>query len=195
LSDELIVYSMVAESGTSVWKWADTVYYIGNSLYPRLLPSADGKTGMITRTRLTELVKDSHEWVTATPVTGSTTSGEVYLRFFVEQITSGDRWTIIHAGSTLQRDYNHVFFVKDAVTTDITDESGNVLVQEFHIPAGETVTSISGDPNGVSGECEIAIRYNVPNLLTVVGNVDELQTTAKGSVVDAINELFERING
>jgi hypothetical protein len=40
----------------------------------------------------------------------------------------------------------------------------------------------------------IAIRYNVENLLTVLGNVDLLETAAKNNVVAAINELKARID-
>jgi hypothetical protein len=44
------------EVGEEMWAWADTIYNIGDPLYPRILASAMGQTGLITRTRLTEIM-------------------------------------------------------------------------------------------------------------------------------------------
>jgi hypothetical protein len=111
------------------------------------------------------------------------------------QITSGASWNITHTnGTQLVRDSNHIYWFDGANTTDITDTSGNTLIYNFQIPAGNTVASITGNPNGQRTECMIAIRYNVENLLTVLGNVDLLETTAKNNVVAAINELKARID-
>jgi hypothetical protein len=175
-----------------MWRWEDTACNIGDPAYPRLLPSELGVTGLITRTRLTELVADSHTETQATPAVGSVTSGSVWHRILVPQLTNALNWQIVHTdGSVLVRNDRVIYWQESgeaAVYLTEADNSGETLVYDFQIPAGKTVDTVTGNPNGDSAEAEITVRYNVPNLLDVMGDVDALETDAK-RIVPAINEL------
>jgi hypothetical protein len=176
------------------WKWADTTLPIGDPSYPRLLDTTESQSGALSGERGTELIRDSHTFVQALPGVGAVTSSTVYLAMAAAQITSGASWNITHTnGTSLTRDANHIYWFDGANTTDITDAAGNTLIYNFQIPAGNEVASLTGNPNGQLSECMIAIRYNVENLLTVLGNVDLLQTAAKNNVVAAINEIQAKI--
>ena len=114
---------------------------------------------------------------------------EQYIQSSINGLTHLKKEIVDVLPSDEDAEENILYLVKDASVVDDVVYNQYLLIDGVLEPLGNTSTDMSNYYNKDESDAKFALISNLQTLIDMVGNASDLETTAKDTLVSAINEI------
>ena len=116
---------------------------------------------------------------------------EAYIQSSINGLTHLKKKIVDTLPSDADAEENILYLVKDTSVVDDVVYNQYLLIDGVLEPLGNTSIDMSNYYNKDESDAKFALLSNLQTLIDMVGNVSNLETTAKDTLVSAINEIKE----
>ena len=119
---------------------------------------------------------------------------EAYVQSSINGLTHLKKKKVDVLPSNEDAEDNVLYLIKDTTITDDNIYSQHLLIDGILEPLGTTHTNFDNYYEKSEADLKFALLSDLQTLISVIGSISELKTTAKDTLVNAINEIKEELD-